>query len=763
MQLAGATEASRPPDGIREVVRARLALLAPELRGLLEHAAVLGREIPMTMLPTGSSLAEAADAGIVEPLDAERWRFTHVLLREGLYEGIPPSRRASLHHAVAQLLRVRGGDPAEIAHHVLHAIPVASVGDAADAALAAADRSLRLLAFEDAVSVLSRVLPLLDDEPHLRFRVLLALGVAHAHAIQPAEGKTACLRAVELARELGDGELFAQAVLGSAAEFEPGVRDHALIALLEEALVRLPAGESALRARVLVQLAAERQPEPNAAESIASTHAALAMARRCGDRHSLLLAISTASLTLMYISDPDDLLALCTEGIALAQALGDRVQTMRLHLVGALACGRRGDLASAEAHLLGYESLSGGRRTSRMQLVSRSMDSLVALWRGDLDEARRCHADVEALSRAEPLARDGIGGVAFAVGLRRAAQDYRDLPATEADLRAKHATLYGDLGALVGELLICQLRASAGDRAGTAALLASLRAHPLFDRLAEPAWLALLAEPACLVGDTALAARLYDQLLPSASWFFTLGPQGCYIEPPLAWQLGKLARLLGRESARAHFTDALERTERAGMRAWTDRIRAELGAPPPRPLGTLTPTMRREGDVWAISDGSSTIRMRDSRGLQVLQRLLSTPNEELHVLQLVGADDDTDRGDAGELLDGAAIGDYRARLLDLRAALDEAEERNDIGRAERARAEIDALTAELARAVGLGGRTRRAGGAAERARTTVQKRLREALRRIEEGLPALGRHLDQNIRTGVFCGYLPDRRSSGRR
>ena len=64
------------------------------------------------------------------------------------------------------------------------------------------------------------------------------------------------------------------------------------------------------------------------------------------------------------------------------------------------------------------------------------------------------------------------------------------------------------------------------------------------------------------------------------------------------------------------------------------------------------------------------------------------------------------------------------------------------------------MTHELARAVSLGGRERRTTGAAERARTTVQKRLREAIRRIEVELPELGRYLDQNIRTGMLCGYL---------
>jgi hypothetical protein len=42
--------------------------------------------------------------------------------------------------------------------------------------------------------------------------------------------------------------------------------------------------------------------------------------------------------------------------------------------------------------------------------------------------------------------------------------------------------------------------------------------------------------------------------------------------------------------------------------------------------------------------------------------------------------------------------------------------------------------------------------------TAVQKLLRETIRRIEADFPELARHLDESIRTGLFCGYLPDRR-----
>ena len=95
------------------------------------------------------------------------------------------------------------------------------------------------------------------------------------------------------------------------------------------------------------------------------------------------------------------------------------------------------------------------------------------------------------------------------------------------------------------------------------------------------------------------------------------------------------------------------------------------------------------------------------------------------------------RGDAGELLDDEARDSYRGRLEDLREELREAESFGDTARAARAREEIEFLGAELGRAVGLGGRARRAGAAAERARSAVQRRIKNALDRIQRASPAL--------------------------
>jgi hypothetical protein len=102
-----------------------------------------------------------------------------------------------------------------------------------------------------------------------------------------------------------------------------------------------------------------------------------------------------------------------------------------------------------------------------------------------------------------------------------------------------------------------------------------------------------------------------------------------------------------------------------------------------------------------------------------------------------------DLGDAGVLLDATAKAAYRARLAELRAELEEAEGFNDPARAAKARQETEFLVAELARAVGLGGRDRRAAsrrtGSAERRQGDPDSRRQPRARQPLVGA-APGRH-----------------------
>ena len=112
--------------------------------------------------------------------------------------------------------------------------------------------------------------------------------------------------------------------------------------------------------------------------------------------------------------------------------------------------------------------------------------------------------------------------------------------------------------------------------------------------------------------------------------------------------------------------------------------------------------------------------------------------------------------DGGELLDPQAQRAYRQRMYELQTELAEAQAFHDLGRAERLQDEFEFLSQELSRAVGLGGRPRRAGSAAERARIRVTRAIRTAIKRLSDNHPELGRHLARTVRTGTYCVYTAD-------
>jgi hypothetical protein len=88
--------------------------------------------------------------------------------------------------------------------------------------------------------------------------------------------------------------------------------------------------------------------------------------------------------------------------------------------------------------------------------------------------------------------------------------------------------------------------------------------------------------------------------------------------------------------------------------------------------------------------------------------------------------------------------------------LDETKALGKVEQADELEEEIRALTKELSRAVGLGGRDRRAGSASERARQTVTKTIRAASQRIARSDAALGKVFARTIQIGTFCSYRPD-------
>lgn len=189
-------------------------------------------------------------------------------------------------------------------------------------------------------------------------------------------------------------------------------------------------------------------------------------------------------------------------------------------------------------------------------------------------------------------------------------------------------------------------------------------------------------------------------------------------------------------------------------------------------------TFAVRGDYWTLGYGGSTFALKDVKGLSYIQRLLQHPGQEFHSLDLLSGPglmnftesdhkpskqiEGTDRvgglGDSGEMLDTQAKQDYKRQLRELNEDLEDQRERGNHQRAEQVESEIDFLEREIRRAVGLGGRDRRAGSVSERARLNVTRAIKAALQKISEQQVSMGELLGRSIRTGSFCSYAPDPR-----
>jgi tetratricopeptide (TPR) repeat protein len=192
----------------------------------------------------------------------------------------------------------------------------------------------------------------------------------------------------------------------------------------------------------------------------------------------------------------------------------------------------------------------------------------------------------------------------------------------------------------------------------------------------------------------------------------------------------------------------------------------------------LQGTFRKQGEYWTVSWAGHESRLKHRKGMLYLVHLLRHPGHEFAATDLIVAVEPgssrsaiaagnltlehqanaaivRNLGDAGTVLDAYAKAQYRRRLEELRDELELAEQANDLGRADKAHAEIDFIEREIAAAVGLGGRDRKSASHAERARLAVTKAIKAALNHIRAADPELARHLSLSIQTGYFCAYNP--------
>ncbi len=799
---------ARISDGARTALRAAAVLGrefgAPLLEALLRADGAASTELV-------AELDEAARAGLVTHLHVEppRFRFSHILVRETIYGDLGAAARERLHAKAARALLDSAADRnqdgrgfAELAHHFLRAGE--SVREEASRfSRLAGEHALSIHAHEQAATHFREALDALRPDGvearRTRAELLLALADAHQRGGDRESANRASEQAAESAHAIGDWDLFTRAVLLRGRELTFGLVDPTLVRLLETALAESAGHEPSVRARLMARLAAARQPAPDPEEPLALAREAIALARKTKDRRALAAVLRDARAAHLPMDNLEQRTALDLETLALAYETGDLLAA--LHAQRRLAADRleEGQLAAAVAHSEQCARIAEDMREPHRHWWSVAGRLIHAILTGAFAEADSLLAELErdtALS-PDPSARDyvAIQKLTLAWTARR-----DDELARLAEIMARQVARQPTPNL---NFFWNVVRYRMGDVEDVKRAWSGLRrsyAHPRF-------WgQHVMAEMAVQVGDLAFAAELYDRLLPWADRFVAnLSFEGSY-----ARTLGIVAHALDRmDAARRHFEAAIALEENLGARPWVahtlvayaralfttandrDRRKAtelmeragaiagELGMPgilamlpaagqtPPdaaqvrRDAPTdLSDAFKLEGDYWTVTFRDERVRLKDNKGMQLVAYLVQHPDREFHVLHLVGV---ADKQTGSAVLvenptpnapDASARAAYKRRLDDLREELEEAESRGDIGRAERARAEMEVLSDEIGRGLGLGGRERASGGSIERARVNIQRRISDALAKIGAASPALGRHLSAAIRTGTYCSYL---------
>jgi DNA-binding CsgD family transcriptional regulator/tetratricopeptide (TPR) repeat protein len=447
------------PSSLSELLEARLAALPPSTRRLLEVVAVLGGEptvnlvgavVGKTVPDVETGLRPAVERRLLSLGVHGATSFAHPLLGEILDAALLPADRRQLHADAARELTARAaGDDGEtlagrIAHHWQAA---GSVRLAFESSIAAGLAAEALYAFAEADEHFSRVLVLraeIETDP--------ANGDPFADvAVDPVD---VLMHAAQAAHLLGDGARAADLADRAAEECADPSRRAGVLerkgqicinagmpveaeAAYDAALDLLPAttrSETRVRAmagRALLMIAWSRFDEAEGA-----SRDALALSTEWGFPRETGRALTALGLVLALRGDPDEGADLLLRALELAYKVADPddLGTTIINTGHVLGMAGRHDEA-VEVCTVGYEALRrvGLARQDGAFVRANAVDSLIrsgrwveaeaqartavdhrprglrafpvlkastqiALMRGDLDEARRRAAGLDALA-----------------------------------------------------------------------------------------------------------------------------------------------------------------------------------------------------------------------------------------------------------------------------------------------------------------------------------------------------------------------------
>jgi tetratricopeptide (TPR) repeat protein len=593
------------PASVHTVISRRIGYLAGTTATVLRLAAVIGPEFSLDLLSrvgemppeaTLDAIDEAVRAGLMVavPGGLGRYRFSHDLIRETLYDELPTAQRIRLHRRLAETLD-RGGSAAgeahlpELAFHYVQAAQIGATGKqgsgddgvrvkAIEYSRRAGDQAARQLAFEEAARLYRMALTAMDvdDAPpagstahaELRVEVLLALGDVLSRVGDVYAARISFLEAARLARPRGAGGLVARATLGYGGRhhWARAGNDGQLLTLLEEALAALGKDDPRLRVRLLTRLAcAWRSVPEHGRDSDALSREAVELARTLDEPETLSYSLIGRMWATWWPENPEQRERISSELMSLAEAAGDDERMAEAHLARFLSLAEAGRMAAAKAEL------------SRLARVVERLGQPAELWLGPATQGWL------ALLDGDLAGADALIALEFGSGFRvtpilddlSAARMHRFLLRRE---QGRLAEEEASVRAAVREFpwyplhraaLACLLL-EVGKRRESGALFAELAVDGFAALPRDNEWLLgmCLASDVCSgLGDRDAAQVLYDQLLPFAGRHAIAHAEGSV--GVVDHYLGKLATTLGTlDDAERHLASARQLLALMGAQTW---------------------------------------------------------------------------------------------------------------------------------------------------------------------------------------------------
>jgi hypothetical protein len=568
-------------QGLASIIAQRLSVLAPSTLDVMRVATVLGSEFSVarlarlmatdaaTILP---ELGAAKDGGLVRqvPDTIGTFCFSHILIRDALYEQLGIDARAALHAKAGALLEeecpAAEVNVPELAYHFAQAWPAHDAGKALHYALRAATAATRRLAYEEAVGHLDRALHIQANsgvEPGPRMRLLLAKGEALSHAAEVARARATLFEAVTLARELGASDVIVQAAKLVAALPESGNVDREQIGLLREALAAM-AQDDPERAYLLSLLAKCCTYATDSAAREALAFTALEQSPKITD---LRLRAETLQQCHHALAEPVHLgrrEKIGEELALLGHRSGDHMALWYAAASQVQNCLERGDFTGVDRAISVIEGLATQMREPRFRwylAVFRGMRHYVA---GRLDAAQEM-----ALSALNMGACVGEGTARHAycmqvTGWLRVLGRTSDCELVVREMMLRYPALSG------WRLWHVALEADRANNEPARRLLAQLHDDPsLMHDPFTMSLLCLLAELGSYLATPEMTRWLYDLMLPYADLWGNCG-FGLNTYGPIGRQLGALAIRMGDiDAAESHLEAALASCEVAKSPTFT--------------------------------------------------------------------------------------------------------------------------------------------------------------------------------------------------